>query len=195
MRVFAFNPLSVLYGIERCCYFMKSGYIIYAIISLLILLLYGMVLFFPWRLPEQSEPVECTIQKGMGSVRIGSLLKEHGIIRYPFLFRLSGQILYMNRNLQAGTYLFQGRMNHYSIIQKLRRGDVTSRLVTLREGITAAQMAHILKEKIEIDSTAFMARVMDPVYARNSGTASPTLEGYLFPDTYQLHSKASPDEV
>jgi len=56
--------------------------------------------------------------------------------------------------------------------------------VTIREGLTARQQARLLARAIGTDTLRFLSLVADGGFARSLGIEAPTLEGYLFPETY-----------
>jgi UPF0755 protein len=56
--------------------------------------------------------------------------------------------------------------------------------VLFREGLTSMEIAGILRERLGMDSTEFMRVVRDTALVRELGLRGPSLEGYLYPDTY-----------
>jgi len=56
--------------------------------------------------------------------------------------------------------------------------------VTLPEGLRIGQIAAVLEARLEIDSAAFVALAHDSAFIAELGIGAPSLEGYLFPETY-----------
>ncbi|MFQ5771583.1 MAG: endolytic transglycosylase MltG, partial [bacterium] len=86
--------------------------------------------------------------------------------------------------IKAGKYHVAGGTSGYRLLRQLVDGKVTIEWVTIPEGKYARQIASILKQKVEIDSSRFMQFVNDPDFTQKFGIQAATLEGFLFPDTY-----------
>jgi UPF0755 protein len=67
--------------------------------------------------------------------------------------------------------------------------------VTLPEGLTARQQAHILNRAIGIDSARFVALARDESFTHSLGISSHSLEGYLFPETYSFYWQPEEEDV
>jgi UPF0755 protein len=154
----------------------------------------GYTLFPKWQIDPQNG-ITVTVRRGMTLVRIAHLLNEEKIIHNTSGFIWAAKLLGVSRHLQAGKYSFQGRVNNYHILKMMAEGDVVTETITFFEGIRATQIAAILEAKMGIPADEFMKRVMDTVFVRSLGITSDSFEGYLFPDTYQFHTDATPDEI
>jgi UPF0755 protein len=152
-------------------------------------------LFIPWTVSEDPEIIEVTIQRGMTPSDISAILKESGVIRSEKRFLFGAKLLGVTRKLQAGRYIFQGRLNNYSVLSKLFKGDVVTEQVTIPEGSRATKIAGILNETLNIDSVRFVSLIHDSSYCRAQDIDASTLEGYLYPDTYRFHMNTSPEET
>jgi UPF0755 protein len=70
--------------------------------------------------------------------------------------------------------------------------------VTVPEGYTLSQIAHLLEDLNLIEKKEFLQKATSPALINSLGLsqwAGPTLEGYLFPDTYHLFKEMDPEEV
>jgi len=67
--------------------------------------------------------------------------------------------------------------------------------LTVPEGFMLREIAGAVEREVEIDSAKFYEAVCDPGFARQLGINAPTLEGYLFPDTYLLSWPLSSREL
>ncbi len=112
-------------------------------------------------------------------------------IRFAILARLSGAAARM----QAGEYLFPPELTHRQIIAKLAAGEVHYRPLTVPEGATTYQIAELLADGFDYDRDLVLKRIRDPELISSFGLAVPSLEGYLFPDTYHLTRGQSLDAV
>jgi len=130
------------------------------------------------------------IPSGAGTRAIGERLVSAGVIRDTLTFRValwrSGQA----RRLKAGEYRFTSEMTPFDVIAKIARGDVYVVAVTFREGLTASEMANVYEAHGLGPATSFLdaAKDVEPISALDP--AARDLEGYLFPETYQLPRKS-----
>jgi UPF0755 protein len=67
--------------------------------------------------------------------------------------------------------------------------------VTIPEGRTAADIAMIMEERLGVDSALFMSVVNDTQVVHQVGLDAPSLEGYLFPDTYFIAMGSDPRRI
>ncbi len=165
------------------------------IVFIIVLFLFGYSLFIPWRILSAGENIEVAIQRGMTPTSISALLKDRGVIQGESSFLLGAKLLGITRKLQAGRYLFYGRLTNYTVLRKLYKGWVISQTITIPEGSRATKIASILKSELNIDSTRFMTLVMDPSFCRSHDLDIKSMEGYLYPDTYRFHLDASPEDI
>lgn len=151
--------------------------------------------FASWTVDAPADRAVVHIRSGMGLSQIADSLHQHGVLpdrdRFYTAARLSGTA----RNLKAGTYRFSGRLNNARILRRLVRGDILQIKVTFREGIQSEEMAEILREAVNMDPDSFFAAVRDSEILSAYGIPAPSLEGYLYPDTYYLNSGISAEET
>ena len=121
---------------------------------------------------------------GMSARRIGALLEERGLIRSARVFEWATRLQGHSHQLEAGTYYLSGTSNVFGIIQNLLEAPVRFRRITIPEGLTRHEVAGLLHRNAGIDSSRFVALSQDSNLIRQLGIDAPTLEGYLFPETY-----------
>jgi UPF0755 protein len=144
--------------------------------------------WFAWALLTPTEPPAKTfvmLHPGYSTRRIASELKSAGVIRSEQGFILWHYI--HHRPLQAGEYLFETPANLIDVQKRLAHGDVYFHTVVVPEGFTMFDIARAVEAaglgpaenflKVAQSDTALIADI-DP--------KAPSLEGYLFPDTYQF---------
>jgi UPF0755 protein len=124
------------------------------------------------------------ISSGTGSRSIGDRLVAAGVIRDPLTYRAALWLSGRAKTLKAGEYRFDQPMTPLEVIDKIGRGDVYVIPVTLREGLTIPEMASIFESRGLGDSSSFVAAARDASPIRDLDPRAPTLEGYLFPETY-----------
>jgi UPF0755 protein len=115
---------------------------------------------------------ELLAQAGLGTSAFGNLWGMR-------LFSQPGRI-------RAGSYRFEGSVTLERVFDDLAAGRVDMVSVTLPEGLTAREMAKILTDAEVTDGKKFVALAYAPDAPARWGVPGPSLEGYLFPDTYKF---------
>ncbi|MCA1583391.1 MAG: endolytic transglycosylase MltG [Acidobacteria bacterium] len=133
-----------------------------------------------------GDEVFVEIPAGAGPRTIERRLIEAGVVKDAFTFRAALWLSGRARELQAGEYHFDRPLGATQVIEVIASGQVHKRLLTLREGLTIAEMAQVFEERGFGTAAAFIAAASDPSLIRNLDPGAPDLEGYLFPETYAL---------
>jgi UPF0755 protein len=145
--------------------------------------------WFAWTVLTPTEPPAKTfvmLRPGYSTHRIAAELKSAGVIRSERAFVL-WHYFHRRRSLKAGEYLFEKPANIIDLQKRLGRGDVYFRTVVVPEGFTMFDIARAVEAaglgpaedflKVAQSDTALIADI---------APGAPSLEGYLFPDTYQF---------
>ncbi len=127
---------------------------------------------------------ELTIKSGTAFSQIVAQMRNAGIVADDIRLPLAARLLRLENSLKAGRYQLDSGLASYSLLQVLASGRVVTERHTIPEGLQARQIAGRLARSLEIDSTAFVALVQDEAFARELGIPAPSLEGFLFPETY-----------
>ena len=134
---------------------------------------------------------EVEVARGMSVRGIATLLEKKGIIGAPKLFEIFVRIKGIENDLKSGTYDFPVGTTMMSAIESLRKGDVRQYTFTIIEGWTVRDIANALKAKPFITDEnmpeEFERFAFDKEFTRSLGFDSPSLEGYLYPDTYKVN--------
>jgi UPF0755 protein len=144
--------------------------------------------WFAWALLTPTEPPAKTfvmLHPGYSTRRIASELKSAGVIRSEQAFILWHYI--HRRPLQAGEYLFEKPADLRDVQRRLARGDVFFHTVVVPEGFTMFDIARAV-EAAGLGSAENFLKVAqsDTALIADLAPSAPSLEGYLFPDTYQF---------
>lgn len=126
------------------------------------------------------------IPLGTGPVAIGTRLVEAGVVQDAWTFRAAVLFSGRARELKAGEYRFDAPMTALDVVGKIARGDVYKRLLTVREGLTIAEMAQVFEERGFGSAADFSKAAQNAALIRELDPAARDLEGYLFPETYAL---------
>lgn len=148
-------------------------------------------------MPPAAEKTEKIIDvaEGMSFRAIADLLKRERLITYKNYFILLGRHTLLDRRVMAGEYALNTRMLPEEILTIFKNGKILQYEVTIPEGYTARQIARLLSEKNLTDYTIFMNLIYNRDFAESLGVDSPTLEGYLFPETYQFPKRIKAEEI
>jgi UPF0755 protein len=144
--------------------------------------------WFAWALLTPTEPPAKTfvmLHPGYSTRRIALELKSAGVIRSEQAFILWHYI--HRRPLQAGEYLFEKAADLRDVQKRLARGDVFFHTVVVPEGFTLFDIARAV-EAAGLGSAEDFVKVAqsDKALIADLAPGAPSLEGYLFPDTYQF---------
>jgi UPF0755 protein len=97
--------------------------------------------------------------------------------------------------LQAGEYRFDKPASAWDVFGRVARGDVFYYSVAVPEGHNMFDIAAALDQQGIMDAEAFLAAARDTSLIRDLDSRAPTLEGYLFPDTYRVTGQISPPQL
>ncbi len=196
----------------------------YFLIVLLVLIIIVLCsLFFVWQgiyLPKEpgsAETKSFLVRQGEGAKEISVNLEEQEIIKYSFLFRIYALFQEKAEKLQAGEYELSPGMNIPEIVDKLASGEAVKRTITIIEGWNLRDIGRYLEEKGMF--TAEELFELDEKEKKDSYFSSPSqisqgetwegkefdfledkpkslgLEGYLFPDTYEIFPEEGIEDI
>src|SRR5260370_3338149 len=139
--------------------------------------------------PEQFVEVP----PGTGSSAIAKRLADAGVVRDVNSFRIALWVTGEGRRLQAGEYRFDHPVSARQVADKIARGEIFVRPITFPEGLTIKQMAALYESKGFGPAQEFATAAKNAVLVSAVDPDAKDLEGYLFPDTYNLPRKATAD--
>jgi UPF0755 protein len=146
-------------------------------------------------LSADAQPRRFVVEPGETAGAIGEKLHQAGLIRNPLAFRLAARTEGIDQRFEAGEYELSPSMRPSEIRQVLLKGRISGIAITIPEGWRLAQIADAWDEKKpgtrqELIDLATRGELNYPFLADKPAIAG--LEGYLFPDTYQIEKSAPP---
>jgi UPF0755 protein len=126
------------------------------------------------------------IPQGASSADIRRRLIDAGVVKDDVAFRAALWWSGAARSLKAGEYLFDEPLTPLQVIEKLERGDVYARRITFPEGLTIREMAAIFEATGLGSARDFITAAGDETLIADLDPGATDLEGYLFPDTYDV---------
>jgi UPF0755 protein len=148
-------------------------------------------------MPAQTTEVHHVVEisEGTSFKQVASLLAKEGLIVSPFWFRLLGKVQDAERKVKPGEYDLHTAMRPIDILDALIKGKVIQYSILIPEGLTAAQIGKLLSEARVVESAGLSKLVSDREFVKTLGIDAPTLEGYLFPDTYFFPRRAKGEDI
>jgi len=174
-RGFRFHPRQLVY-----------------VLGLAALVLVARDVFFPSGFTRTGEAATLFIRPGATIDEIARDLVQTGMLKSPFAFSILARVTGTDRQLKAGQYTFHRGDSVLAILTTLVRGMHGQNLVTIPEGQTARDLAALFERRLGTDPEAFLAAIADSSLRAEFACPGPTLEGYLFPDTYAFLATTSP---
>ncbi|HUO16298.1 MAG TPA: endolytic transglycosylase MltG [Verrucomicrobiae bacterium] len=145
--------------------------------------------WFAWAILTRVQPsgqVFVLLHPGFSTRRIAAELKSAGVIRSEEAFVL-WRYLHRGRSLKAGEYLFEKPANLIDVQRRIGRGDVYFHTVVIPEGFTMFDIAHAIQSAGLGSAEDFLKVAQsDTELISDIAPNAHSLEGYLFPDTYQF---------
>ncbi len=158
----------------------------------------GWVFYQRFELPYQGyEGGEQFVElnPGDGTQAIGRKLVEAGVVRDHASFRLALWLTGEARRLKAGEYRFDRPMTATEVVRRIARGEVFLRAITFPEGLAIREMSAIYESRGFGPARDYARAARDTSRVADIDHSAGTLEGYLFPETYNLPRRAGAPEL
>jgi UPF0755 protein len=157
-----------------------------------------------------------SIERGKSLKQVSAQFKEQKIIRSEFIFETAGWLMKTEKNIKAGEYVFEKPLNVYRLMLRIAGDEFakSSLKVTVPEGYTLRGMAALFENRGLWSAEDFYVYTGAPavdcrksVCADKKSEIAPSsfllaevphyvsLEGFLFPDTYDVPSNYTPKEM
>jgi UPF0755 protein len=157
----------------------------------LVLALAGAALLTACRGTGTGE-VRVVVPRG-ASLRVAAdSLARHGVIQNATAFRLYALVKRRDRSIKAGTYQFRRGISWGEVLDDLHGGKGLVRSITIPEGWSLNQIVPQLARVLSAPLDSVQAAVRDTALLHQLDVPTPTLEGYLFPDTYVFPDGTTP---
>ena len=144
-----------------------------------------------------GAPVRVIVDEGASSAQIAAALERAHVIRSALIFRIIARLRGVSTDLKPGAYdLFTG-MGVNKALDALRKGvPLKVYRFTIPEGKTIPEIAAIVGKNTKISAAAFLRAVHDGTHRLPiMPSGSSNLEGLLFPKTYEIVEKTTPDQL
>jgi UPF0755 protein len=154
----------------------------------------GFVAWARGRGPGTGQRVVLDVPASMDAGALAGALVERGVLRRSFPFSLYFRLF--TRGVVPGRHVLRDDLGPRALAQRLSRSPSrTTRKVTIPEGWNFRQISARLGELEVCDPEAFESAVFDPTLRAELGILGPSVEGYLFPATYDLNVDTEPQAL
>ena len=162
-------------------------------------------LFVLWALNSLFQPfhgdgsgkVQVTVPKGSSVSEVGDLLSDKGVIDDSTLFQIRVTLAGKRSEIYSGNFTLANGMSYGDAIDALSVPPVKRTIsVTVPEGYTRSQVAQLVEEvgvPGHYTKATVRSRHLDP--ADYGGKGARDLEGFLFPDTFELKPNAPVEDL
>lgn len=135
---------------------------------------------------SNEDPV-VKIVKGDNLRTAASKLEENSVVFNKYMFIALGRILGYQDNLIPGEYKFSNGLTYLNVLNTVTDPSVIRYMtLTIPEGLNIKQIGRLLQRQAGLDSARFVEEAKNDSLIKLLGLGAGSLEGYLFPDTYQF---------
>jgi UPF0755 protein len=145
--------------------------------------------------PGSSHETSFTVEPGRSLRQVARALESAGLVRD------AGTVVWLARyrgwesKLKAGEYLLSPGWTTEEVLEPIVAGRVRTYTAVLPEGLRAIEVAERLEQAGLARRDEFLRVVHDPQFAKSVGVPAATLEGYLYPETYQVPRDLPAEEL
>lgn len=180
---------------ENSTFIPKIKAITFGCIFILVLVIgsYVSIISSEFYCPNPDEII--VIEKGSTLRKVVNVLNKNGCIFNRRYFSTAMRITGKDHNIKFGRYTFKG-INNIGELIRLITTDSSERVrVTIIEGWTIEQITLEIGNKLHIDKPKFSKLCRDFNFLHSIGVDGPSLEGFLFPDTYIMLKNYTEEDI
>jgi UPF0755 protein len=144
----------------------------------------------PAAAPAGAASVFFEVEKGWSTRTVVERLREGGIVRSAIPLHLACRLFYPGESFKAGEYVLAPPLRVKDALLRIFGGRVHLVPVTIPEGLTGREIADYLWPDDPDGAAAFRLAFLDPASIADLDPRAKDLEGYLFPNTYNLPRRA-----
>ncbi len=175
---------TVFSGILNAYPMKKNALLIASSLSLIFIIYAGLELIVP--LPFGNRSIEFEIKRGASFRQAVEDLAQKGMVRDKRVFLVLGRITGIDRKIKAGYYPLWGSMSPLQIFNAIRRGKIIEFEITIVPGDSLGEIEEKFSALWMINEAEFQKLCADREFLASLEVDAPSLEGFLFPDTYRF---------
>lgn len=176
----------------------RQGIALVSVIGFLVLIAGWLLVWQPFAGSSNGAAVQVRIAPGSSLSTVGVTLERAGVIDDATLFGIHARIAGGAERIRAGSIPLRRNMSYAEALEALTKPQRSApvRTITIPEGPSRRQVARLVRrEGIEGDYMAASLSSTDLSVVSLGGPRGATLEGFLFPSTYELKLPATADAL
>lgn len=142
-----------------------------------------------------GDPIRVRVPPGAAFAQVADSLSAKSIIGSPRLFRVYARITGDATRIKPGTYEFRRDSGWKHVLEVLVSGDIVTERLVIPEGLRLEDIAARIAALADVDADSLAAALQDTALVGEYGLPGPTLEGYLYPATYDVPVDAPADAL
>lgn len=136
--------------------------------------------------PSDTSAITVDVTSDKSFKELAQELEQRGLVRTSLSLRVIARLQKIDKELKAGEYALSPSMTPEEILAKIVRGETVLRRATVREGLRSSEIGALFEAAGITAKADFDQALADRSLAEELGIPAPSLEGYLFPDTYSF---------
>jgi UPF0755 protein len=160
---------------------------------------------------KKSEEVIFNVAQGSSYSTIASSLKEKGLIKNDIVYKIYLKLNPVSEQLEYGDYKLNRNYDIEELLSVLKKGSITlanTVKITFKEGKNVRHFIKSLNDNLKITEEEVLNKLSDSNYLDSliekywfltdeikNKDIYYSLEGYLYPDTYEFYTTASVEDV
>ena len=185
--------------------FRKKIYLACAAIIVFVILVVGGG--WLWLRSEMRRPINhaatqktITVESGASTSSIIARLHTEGILPSTIPVKLWLRLFDRGANLKSGDYRFKSPISPLQVLNQMIRGEIATRQFTIPEGYNQYDIAQVLSglqglKQHSMSPEAVLGLLKDVSLIADLDPDATTLEGYLFPDTYEYSASTTREQL
>jgi len=149
------------------------------------------LLILNWEQNQIEGKLRVSIPKGVTLREVTTILSNNNMVKSEKSFMITARLLGYEKNIQAGHLVLHEPRTNISLVRQLVHGIPELIKVTILEGWGIQKIAEYIEDKLEISSEKIIDLCKDQWFIHSLGITAPTLEGFLFPETYYFSKSES----
>jgi UPF0755 protein len=182
--------------------FIKMPHFTSRVSSYVILFFAVVVLFFVLLINYSTSSIDkknvnvlVDIPTSSSFLKVTEILNQSGLIKSRPLFYSLAIMKNARSHIRAGEYEFNTSLTPSALIDKLLHGEIKIHQVTIREDLSLREIAAILDREKLINKDDFFELASDKDFLESLNIKADSVEGYLFPETYNLDRSMSTRQI
>lgn len=151
------------------------------------------IVFGPVRWEGPKKTIE--VRQGEGARAVAAQLKEAGVIKSAAAFRRLARLSGTDKKIKVGAYSFLSGVSLYDVLKHMASPKAGVVTLFVPEGVTIKRIGGLVQSSLGVDSALFAAYCKSREFVRSQGVTASSMEGYLFPSSYEFYWKVPPEEV